>query len=109
MNTPILKAKKGNNELKFYNEGEYEEWKSQNDTNGWNIKYYKGLGTSTAKEAQGYFINIQKNTIDILDTTGKNEDILDAYQKKISFYRKIRNQIFKYEEKLSSRRWLCTH
>ena len=41
--------------------------------------------------------------------TGKNEDILDAYQKKISFYRKSRNQIFKYEEKLSSRRWLCTH
>jgi len=28
MNTPILKAKKGNQELKFYNEGEYEQWKT---------------------------------------------------------------------------------
>ena len=41
MNTPILKAKKGPLELKFYNEGEYEEWKGKNDTKGWNIKYYK--------------------------------------------------------------------
>ncbi len=55
MNTPILKAKKGNQELKFYNEGEYEEWKSNNNTNGWNIKYYKGLGTSTKTEFREYF------------------------------------------------------
>jgi len=55
MNTPILKAKKGSNELKFYNEGEYEEWKTSNDTKGWNIKYYKGLGTSTKTEFREYF------------------------------------------------------
>ena len=47
MNTPILKAKKGSNEMLFYNDGEYEEWKSKNSTAGWKIKYYKGLGTST--------------------------------------------------------------
>lgn len=55
MNTPILKAKKGNNELCFYNDGEYEEWKKSNNTNGWKIKYYKGLGTSTGKEFKEYF------------------------------------------------------
>jgi DNA topoisomerase-2 len=55
MNTPILKAKKGSAELKFYNEGEYEEWKSQNDPKGWTIKYYKGLGTSTKTEFREYF------------------------------------------------------
>jgi DNA topoisomerase II len=55
MNTPILKAKKGNQELKFYNDGEYEQWKNNNNTNGWNIKYYKGLGTSTKKEFVEYF------------------------------------------------------
>jgi len=55
MNTPILKAKKGSTELKFYNEGEYDEWKSQNDIKGWNIKYYKGLGTSTKTEFREYF------------------------------------------------------
>jgi len=57
MNTPILKAKKGNAELNFYNEGEYEEWKDNNDDKGWHIKYYKGLGTSTGKEFKEYFEN----------------------------------------------------
>jgi DNA topoisomerase-2 len=47
MNTPILKAKKGGNELLFYND----------DVKGWNIKYYKGLGTSTGKEFKEYFAN----------------------------------------------------
>ena len=55
MNTPILKAKKGQQELEFYNEGEYEDWKSNNDTKYWNIKYYKGLGTSTKTEFREYF------------------------------------------------------
>jgi DNA topoisomerase-2 len=55
MNTPILKAKKGSQELKFYNEGEYEQWKNENDTKGWTIKYYKGLGTSTKTEFREYF------------------------------------------------------
>ena len=57
MNTPILKAKKGNVELNFYNDGEYEEWKQVNDTKGWKVKYYKGLGTSTGKEFKEYFEN----------------------------------------------------
>lgn len=57
MNTPILKARKGQQELCFYNDGEYEEWKNQNpdSTRNWKIKYYKGLGTSTGKEFREYF------------------------------------------------------
>ena len=57
MNTPILKAKKNSQEKVFYNEGEYEKWKNDNDTKGWKIKYYKGLGTSTGKEFKEYFEN----------------------------------------------------
>jgi DNA topoisomerase-2 len=55
MNTPILKAHKGSKELIFYNEGEYQKWKSENERSGWKIKYYKGLGTSTSKEFKEYF------------------------------------------------------
>ena len=55
MNTPILKAKKGSSLHQFYNEGEFEEWKKSNNVNSWNIKYYKGLGTSTSKEFKEYF------------------------------------------------------
>jgi DNA topoisomerase-2 len=55
INTPILKASKGSQMKQFYNEGEFEEWKKENDIKGWNIKYYKGLGTSTGKEFKEYF------------------------------------------------------
>jgi len=55
INTPILKASKGSQIKQFYNEGEFEKWKKENDIKGWNIKYYKGLGTSTGKEFKEYF------------------------------------------------------
>ena len=57
MNTPILKARKGKSELMFYNTGEYDTWLEtlNHDPKGWNIKYYKGLGTSTGKEFREYF------------------------------------------------------
>ena len=58
MNTPILKAKRTTQELMFYNDGEYEQWKTlNNDGKGWKVKYYKGLGTSTGKEFKEYFQN----------------------------------------------------
>ena len=79
--TPVIKATYKNEVLSFQNLRAYNKWEDSNDSSKWNIKYYKGLGTSSAKEAQGYFINLQKNTIDILDTTGKNEDILLAFDK----------------------------
>lgn len=54
--TPIVKATKGRQELAFYTIPEYEQWKQSNeDGRGWTIKYYKGLGTSTAADAKKYF------------------------------------------------------
>ena len=76
MNTPILKAKKGKTELQFYNEGEYETWKDNTDTSGWNIKYYKGLGTSTSAEFKEYFA---KKKLVSFESTG--EDSHDAVDK----------------------------
>jgi DNA topoisomerase-2 len=56
MNTPILKANKCATTLMFYNDGEYNEWKTSiADISSWKIKYYKGLGTSTGKEFREYF------------------------------------------------------
>ena len=55
MNTPILKARKGKAELSFYNESDYLNWKESTPQTGWRVKYYKGLGTSTAKEFKEYF------------------------------------------------------
>jgi len=56
MNTPILKAKKGSRELSFYTESKYYKWRDNNNNGkGWKIKYFKGLGTSSAKEFKEYF------------------------------------------------------
>uniref|UniRef100_A0A6C0DAA2 DNA topoisomerase (ATP-hydrolyzing) n=1 Tax=viral metagenome TaxID=1070528 RepID=A0A6C0DAA2_9ZZZZ len=74
MNTPILKARKGSQELVFYNEGEYECWKQSESASagkGWKIKYYKGLGTSTGKEFREYF---EKKKIVGFSHTGKTSD-----------------------------------
>jgi DNA topoisomerase-2 len=88
MNTPILKAKKGLQELKFYNEGEYEEWKSNNETKGWNIKYYKGLGTSTKTEFREYFE--EKKFVGFEHTGHNSDDAIDmVFNKKRADDRKV--------------------
>jgi DNA topoisomerase-2 len=81
MNTPILKANKGQNTLMFYNDGEYNQWKESTETKSWNIKYYKGLGTSTAKEFQEYFK--QKKIVGFYHEDDKCDDAIDmAFNKK---------------------------
>ena len=87
VNTPILKARKSNKELLFYNEGEYREWKSSGENNGYKIKYYKGLGTSTAKEFKEYFQN-KKEVMFKEDIEDKIDNIDMIFNKKRSNDRK---------------------
>lgn len=78
MNTPILRAKRGQQLLFFYNEGEYSTWKAtlpDGNTNGWTIKYFKGLGTSTAVEFKEYFAN--KKVVDFVHTGSHSDDTID--------------------------------
>ena len=77
MNTPILRAKKGAQTLLFYNDGEYETWKQgvNNVLTGWNIKYFKGLGTSTSAEFKEYFAH--KKIVDFVYTGPTSDDTID--------------------------------
>ena len=62
--TPIVKASKGSDVLSFYNLTDYDKWVELNESHkNWKIKYYKGLGTSTAIEAREYFIDIENKLI----------------------------------------------
>ena len=56
MNTPIIRATKGKECVTFYNEVEYNEWLTSMGGNlkSYRIKYYKGLGTSSAVEFKEY-------------------------------------------------------
>ena len=90
MNTPILKARKGTQELMFYNDGEYESWKNNeiNDAKSWKIKYYKGLGTSTGKEFREYFE--QKKMVGFEHHGKTSNDSIDmVFNKKRADDRKI--------------------
>lgn len=110
--TPIVKAFKGKNVKTFYNLTNYEKWRDTSDASGWNVKYYKGLGTSTSKEAKEYFVGIDKKLItyfweDIKEnTTDPNDNcITKAFSKKRADDRKEwlmqydKNNILKYENR----------
>jgi DNA topoisomerase-2 len=77
MNTPILRAKKGQQTVVFYNEGEYNTWKANqtNNAGGWTIKYFKGLGTSTSAEFKEYFAN--KKIVDFVYTGETSDNTID--------------------------------
>lgn len=49
--TPIIKARRGDESRSFYTLPQYETWKESAESRGkkWDIKYYKGLGTSTPR------------------------------------------------------------
>ena len=82
MNTPILRAKKGSQTQVFYNEGEYNSWKTatiaghgQPSLNSWTIKYFKGLGTSTSAEFKEYFAH--KKIVDFTYNGQTSDDTID--------------------------------
>jgi DNA topoisomerase-2 len=84
MNTPILKARRsGKEDLVFYNMGEFGQWQQkvgENEANKWNIKYYKGLGTSTSHEFKEYFSH--KRFVDFVHNTSSNDTIDLVFNKK---------------------------
>ena len=76
MNTPILRAFKGSQTLSFYNDGEYNAWKTATkDSASWKIKYFKGLGTSKSDEFKEYFAN--KKIVNFVYEAGASDDVID--------------------------------
>ena len=113
MNTPILRAKKGSQVKLFYNDGEYNRWKQTFEggvPTGWNVKYFKGLGTSTSAEFKEYFSN--KKIVDFVYSGQQSDDTIDKiFNKKRADDRKTwleqydkdsyidtSNPVVKYEE-----------
>jgi len=102
LNTPIIKVtkktkggkkkrgKKNNEEsVPFYSMGDFETWRKANSLKLWNVKYYKGLGTSTSLDAKVYFKNYEKDKM-IYYYSGKDcEDaIILGFCKKMADNRK---------------------
>jgi len=82
--TPILKATKGKEEISFFSLPEYHEWRNNTENwKTWKIKYYKGLGTSTSKEAKEYFSDMARHRIRFKYDGNKCDDAVElAFSKK---------------------------
>lgn len=82
MMTPIVKVKKSSQIISFYGLTDYENWKlGNNNGKGWDIKYYKGLGTSDRNEAKEYFRDL--NVVSYMWEEKVSDNSLDlAFNKK---------------------------
>jgi len=82
--TPIVKATRGKQQLSFYTMPEYEAWKRQTENGkGFKIKYYKGLGTSTSKEAKEYFEMLESHRLQYRYDGAQDDRAIDlAFNKK---------------------------
>jgi len=82
--TPIIKAyknsdtKKANPEV-FYTQSEYKKWceKLGDEVDKkYKIKYYKGLGTSTASESKEYFVDFNNKLINYVWSIGDKTKLI---------------------------------
>lgn len=82
--TPIVKCTKGKQEVSFFTLPEYENWKAAHaDGKGWVIKYYKGLGTSSAQDAKKYFRAMDKHLLPFDTVQPGDRELIDlAFNKK---------------------------
>ncbi|KAH9385556.1 DNA topoisomerase II [Nematocida major] len=90
--TPIVRATKGSMSRDFFTIPEFESWTETGEgrENGWKIKYYKGLGTSTAKDAKDYFSNLGFHIKEFTTVDSADRDKIElAFSKKRIESRKV--------------------
>lgn len=91
MRTPILKCTRAGRVLSFYTKAEYDEWKQTPlaNTGQWTVKYYKGLGTSTANEAKEYFKHMNTNVVSYMYSASTDDQSIQlAFKKTLANDRK---------------------
>ncbi|MBE35254.1 MAG: hypothetical protein CMI16_06830 [Opitutaceae bacterium] len=83
--TPIVKATRGRETRAFYAMPEYDRFRDElgDAISGWTVKYYKGLGTSTTKEAKEYFSALDDHRKTFRWSGDGDGDLIDmAFSKK---------------------------
>lgn len=89
--SPIVKVTKKDISLSFFSLPEFEEWQTNtHDSTKYKVKYYKGLGTSTAAEAKEYFKDMNRHRITFkYEGVQDDESIVMAFSKKTIEQRKV--------------------
>src|SRR6056300_1721909 len=92
MVTPIKKATRGKDVKTFFNDLTYQQWDSTK-TGHWNVKHYKGLGTSSTQEAKEYFREIDRLSIRFNFDDDASNSLALAFDKKLADQRKVFIQV----------------
>lgn len=105
--TPLLKATKGKGKKKqtiqFTTAQEFNEWKKdKNDGKGWEIKYYKGLGTSSATEAQECFERLEEEQNHFFWESTKENNKKESKKKEKKKSKKIDSEFIDEESDIVS-------
>ena len=81
--TPIVKAIRGKKVIEFFTEQDYHKWKaSEANPSNYQIRYFKGLGTSNKTDAHDTFKRIEELKMDYFYKDQKcDESILLAFEK----------------------------
>ncbi|KAI0328009.1 type II DNA topoisomerase [Cubamyces sp. BRFM 1775] len=82
--TPVVRVWKGKEIINFYTIPEYEMWlEATPDSNKWQHKYYKGLGTSKDEDAREYFRDMKRHMIPFSTTQEGDRELIElAFSKK---------------------------
>ena len=75
--SPIVKAKKGKVVKDYYDIDKYQKDKDSGKLDGFNIKYFKGLGTIQKSEMQEMFKNIKQHLIPFIFNPEIDNDKID--------------------------------
>lgn len=75
--TPIMKVQIGKTEKLFYSLPEFQKWAEENKDKKFNVRYLKGLGSSTSKDFESYFNNMDKHLVKIVVNDSSDLDIID--------------------------------
>jgi DNA topoisomerase-2 len=83
LKTPIVKAIKGKKVMEFFTEQDYLKWKETGiNLNSYQIRYFKGLGTSKKEDAKDTFKRLEELKVDYYYKNKECENaILLAFEK----------------------------
>jgi DNA topoisomerase-2 len=100
MATPIVKVRHRQNVQSFYTLTEYKLWKDSTvNIHLWDIKYYKGLGTSTSSEAKEYFNQLGNSIVNYVYQGDISDEAINlAFNKALTDNRK--DWLRKYDSQL---------
>ncbi|KAK7065033.1 DNA topoisomerase [Favolaschia claudopus] len=76
--TPIVRVTRGEQRKDFFTIPEYEQWSEDTPgSNKWDVKYYKGSGTSKDSDAREYFSHMEKHMIPFASTQEGDRDLIE--------------------------------